>query len=385
MKVLLVEPAFPIKYPNLAIMKLSRKHQNDGHEVQYIKGNDASLSPDIINISTTFTYYAEETINCINFYRANYPNAYIEVGGIFASIMPEYIKEKTTITPRVGCFDDLDALKPDYPLMTEIIRQTPYCKKWEDFSFLFTTRGCPHKCGFCAVKTLEPVTKIIPNWKDLIDMDKKYIMLFDNNLTALPFTHFKEVCDHLIKIKKTIFFHNGFDVRLMTEEQMQLLAKIKWYPGGLRVAFDNMSQDGHFQKKVSRLLELGVSKSAILTFTLFNFNDTFDEAMYRCNESKKLGVRPYPCWFRELNSLDKKAMNIGKHWTKDLIQKFHSYWYLAGNYKYSAFKDYSDKIDKQKEEAKKKKEAKIKAKGVVTHKNEFEGIDNETTVFGPVS
>jgi hypothetical protein len=361
MKVLLVEPAFPIKYPNLALMKLSSKYRSYGYEVQYFKGNDASFSPDIINISTTFTYYAEETIDCINFYKHNYPQAHIDVGGIFASLMPDYIKQKTNITPCIGCFEELDRIKPDYEMMKEIIKQTPYCKKWEDFSFLFTSRGCPNKCGFCAVKTLEPQTKYIENWKDLIDLNKKNIMLFDNNLTALPFEHFKSVLEYLIKIKKTIFFHNGFDVRLLTDEQMELIAKIKWYPSGLRVAFDNMSQDGHFQKKVSKLLELGTPKSAFLVFTLFNFTDTFDEAMYRCTESKKLGVRPYPCWYRELNSLDKKAMNVGKHWTKELIRLFHSYWYLAGNYKYHTFKEYRDNIEREKlekERLKKEKEEK---------------------------
>jgi hypothetical protein len=342
MNVLLVEPNIVLKYPNLALMKLSAKHKKLGDTTHYVKGEQLFIpfEPDIVYISTMFTYYSKEAIRCINYYKSMFPKAHTEVGGIFASLMPEYIKEKTGITPFIGCSMELDMILPDYDIMKDMIKASPYLKKWEDFSFLFTTRGCPMHCKFCAVKTLEPNPIVIPNWKDLIPEDRKYVMLFDNNLTALPFEHFKNVIEYLIETKKTVFFHNGFDVRLLTEKQMQLLAKVKWYPGGLRIAFDNMSQDGHFQKKVKRLLELGTSKSAFLTFTLFNFTDTVEEAMYRCNESKKLGIRPYPCWYRELISLDKKDMNIGKHWTKELVRAFHSYWYLAGNYKNKTFEEY---------------------------------------------
>jgi len=350
MNILLVEPDYILKYHNLGLLKLATKYKKLRYNVHYVKGieNKLFFKPDTICISTMFTYYSKQTFECIEYYKRNYPEANIIVGGIFASLMPELIKEKTGVNDvRVGCFEELDCLPGDKDTMKEMETFTPYLKKWNDFSFLFTTRGCPNKCSFCAVKTLEPETKIISNWRELIDYNKNNIMLFDNNLTALPFSHFKDVCEHLIKIKKIIFFHNGFDVRLMNEEHMKLLCKIKWYPGGLRVAFDNMSQDGHFQKKVSRLIELGIPKSAFLVFTLFNFKDTVEEAMYRCNESKKLGIRPYPCWYRELNSLDKKITSIGEHWNIDLIRKFHSYWYLAGNYKYKTFEEFLNENNKK--------------------------------------
>lgn len=38
MKCLLVEPGYKTKYPNLALMKLSTKLKQEGHNVEYLKG-----------------------------------------------------------------------------------------------------------------------------------------------------------------------------------------------------------------------------------------------------------------------------------------------------------------------------------------------------------
>jgi len=221
-----------------------------------------------------------------------------------------------------------------------MIKYSPYIEKWKDFSILFSTRGCPRFCSFCAVKKLEPIPTIIPNWKDLIDLSKKNVMFQDNNLTAMPIEHFKEVMLFIKEHKLSVCFNNGFDSRILTEEQMDLMSQIKWYPGGLRIAFDNMEEDGHTQRCVKYLLSKGVSKSAFLIFCLFNFTDTFEEAMYRHREMHNLGVRPYPQVFAPLNQLDKDTKYISKTWTLELIREFRQYWLLAGHYKYKSFTQY---------------------------------------------
>ena len=136
--ILLVEPNYPIRYPNLALMKISAKHKKLGDNVRYVKGEHYFLEkiPHIIYISTMFTYYANETINCINFYKHNFRDAKIEVGGIFATLMPDYIIKKTNIVPKLGCFNDLDETIPDYSLIIDMIKFSSYVKKWEDFSIL---------------------------------------------------------------------------------------------------------------------------------------------------------------------------------------------------------------------------------------------------------
>jgi len=338
--ILVVEPGYVLKYPCLACLKISAKHKALGDNVKYVHGEELHENIDKIYISTLFTYYAEDTIKCINFYKENYPKAELEVGGVFATLMPEYIKEKTGITSFIGYSKELDRIIPDYSLVKEMIEYSPALEKWEDFSILFSTRGCPRQCGFCAVKKLEPEVNVVENWRNLIDLNKKNVMFQDNNLTAMPIEHFREVMEFTKKNNLKLCFNNGFDCRIITDEQINLLSQQKWFPGGLRLAFDNMTEDGYIQKTIQKLLELGVSKSAFLIFVLFNFKDDFKEAMYRHQEMWKLGVRPYPQVYKPLDLLEKKNTYIGPQWTKELVNQFREYWLFAGNYKYKTWEEF---------------------------------------------
>ena len=347
MNILLVEPDFQITYPNLALMKISSKHKRKGNNIKYIKGelplnndlfSDDYYNPHTIYIATMFTYQSEKTISCINYYKNNFKDSKIIIGGIFSTLMPEYILKKTGITPFVRYSKSLDKIKPDYDLVKEMIKYSPKIERWKNCSFLFSSRGCPRSCKFCSVKRLEPNIEIIENWRDLIDYNKKQVVFFDNNLTAFE-EHFDNVINHVIEKNLSTCFNNGFDVRIMTDKQINLLSKVRWQENGLRVAFDNMSEDGHAQRIIKKLLELGVPKYAIMTYVLFNFNDTLEEAMYRATEIKNLGVRPYPQLFKPLDLLHNNVVP-SKNWTIELAREFRSYWLWAAHFKKKTFEEY---------------------------------------------
>lgn len=346
MNVLLVEPNYPVSYPNLALLKISSKHKSVGDNTKYIQGNlqspihlfEAPYIPDIVYISSIFTYESKKTISCINFYQENYKNSEIKVGGIFPTLMPDYIQKHTGINPYIGYSKELDRTYPDYDLIKIMIEYSPKIGKWKDFSMLFSSRGCPRKCPFCGVKILEPEPEIIENWQTLLNPDKKRVMFFDNNLTSTP-EHFDQVISFLIRKKLRTVFQGGFDVRIITDEQIKSLSKVKWHENGLRLAFDNMSEEGYIQRTVKKLLKLGVPKYAIMVFVLFNFQDTFEEAMYRATEIKKLGIRPYPQPFKKLDALDKKIIP-SNGWTEELVREFRYYWLMAKDYKKKTFEEF---------------------------------------------
>jgi hypothetical protein len=343
MHIYLVEPDHPINYPNLALMKISTQHKRQGDTVQYIKGipnPDAEYQqPNIIYISTLFTYYSKKIIDCINYYKNNYPKSKIVVGGIFATLMPEYLEQKTGIKPFVGHSKELDALPPDYSLVPIFTSYSPKIKKWADFSMLFSTRGCPNQCGFCAVNMLEPDYHIIENWREAIDLSKSCVMFQDNNLTSFPFDHFINVMEFVRQHKLKACFNNGFDARKLTDDQIDLMARIKWIRSGLRLAFDNMSQDGYVQRAIEKLIKKGVSRDKFMIFCLYNYTDTFDEAMYRCSEMRKLGVRPFPEVYYPLDKLDKKRY-VSPQWTYVQISDFLGYWFMMGNYKKKTWEEF---------------------------------------------
>ena len=144
--ILLVEPDYKSLYPPLGLMKISTWHKKRGDKVDFIRGKILTKKKyDKIYITTLFTYFAKEVIETINFYRNFYPSADIKVGGIFATLMPEYIKNSTGIAPHIGLLKAVEDCAPDYTFFPSL-----------KYSLTFTTRGCPRDCKYCAVQVHEP-------------------------------------------------------------------------------------------------------------------------------------------------------------------------------------------------------------------------------------
>lgn len=139
MKVLLVEPVKG-DYPPLGLMKVSTYHKNNGDEVRFQQGFNywMNYNPDLVYITSLFTWQFREVVSCIKQYNRKFVNAEIRVGGILASLIPGKIEEATGIKPHVGVLDEVDNLPPDYSLFPD-----------DDRSILFTSRGCPIGCPWC--------------------------------------------------------------------------------------------------------------------------------------------------------------------------------------------------------------------------------------------
>ena len=325
LKVLLIEPAYNNPYPPLGLLKISTWHKRKGDNVQFIKDtlHNQTIDDfqekekcykklkdhyDVIYITSLFTYQAHYVIDSIRYYRNKFPNARIKVGGIMATLMPEYIEEKTGIKPHVGLLRGAENCSPDY-----LLYPTWPC------SISFTTRGCPRNCSFCAVKKHEPKFKVRPNWPEDIDVTKRQIIFWDNNWLASP--NFEKDAKRLMKFRKVgitgIDFNQGLDCRLLDEDKVKLLSQIKIQP--LRLAFDNCSEDGHIQKAIQLAQKHGFKD--IRVYVLYNFeenNDTPEYFYYRISEINKLGALAYPMRFRALNNAN--GQYISSKWDNKLLR-----------------------------------------------------------------
>ena len=230
--------------------------------------------------------------------------------------MPDHANKETGIVPHVGLLEDSEPFSPDLEPFAE----------WpgSDSSYVFTTRGCPNSCKFCGSKMICKEFHIVENWKDHIDPQRPKIILHDENITAAPFEHYKEVMEYLASTKKEILFNNGFDCRLFTEQHADLLAKAKHK--SVRFAFDTMAQDGYVQEAVRMCLKRKIPKDSILVYVLHNFNDTIEDAMYRANEIHALGVRVYPMRYKPLDWLSPKIRYISPKWSERDVIDFYNYW-----------------------------------------------------------
>ena len=323
--VLLVEPAYNNPYPPLGLLKVSTWHKRKGDTVQLIKDTPHNKTLDlfeqkencykklqdhydIIYITSLFTYQAYYVVESIRYYKSKFPDASIKVGGIMATLMPQYIKGKTGIEPHLGLLRGAENCPPDYSWYPGL----PY-------SISFTTRGCPRNCCFCAVKKHESEFKVKENWPKDIDITKRQIIFWDNNWLASP--NFEKDVEKLMKFRKVgitqIDFNQGLDCRLLDEDKVKLLSQIRIRP--LRLAFDNCSEDGHIQKTIQLAQKYGFKD--IRVYVLYNFedkNDTPEYFYYRVNEINKLGALVYPMRFRSLNSAN--GQYISSQWDNKLLR-----------------------------------------------------------------
>jgi hypothetical protein len=300
--ILLVEPDYNSLYPPLGLMKISTWHKRRGNRVDFIGGKILNKKRyDKIYITTLFTYFAKEVIETINFYKNFYPSADIKVGGIFATLMPDYIKKNTGITPHVGLLKAVEGCAPDYTLFPSL-----------KYSLTFTTRGCPRDCKYCAVQIHEPRFFARDKWERDVDITKNRIVFWDNNWFFSP--NFLKDIDKLKKINKPFDFNQGLDARLFTAEKAKLLASLKINP--LRFAFDSVKEDGHVQRSIQMAQRLGIDD--IRVYVLYNFEDSPEEFYYKINEINKLGALSYPMRYRSIDATDRHY--IDKNWDKESLR-----------------------------------------------------------------
>ncbi len=214
-RILLVEPNYKNKYPPIGLMKISTYYKTKGDYVQFHKGllptGDAA-SFDRVYVTTLFTFDFDICVDAIRYYVAIVGIDKVYIGGIAATIMPERFEEaipgvhilkgQLTSSNDLGYSDDIniDILELDYDILWDI----PYDYPAADSYFIYTSRGCPRKCPFCAVRKLEPEFYECQNVKTQIErVDAHYgikrnLLIMDNNALYAP--NFRETITTLVNL-----------------------------------------------------------------------------------------------------------------------------------------------------------------------------------------
>ncbi len=198
-RILLVEPNYKNKYPPIGLMKIATYYKNKGDFVEFHKGlipHNEVREFDKVLITTLFTFDFNMCIQTIRYYIAIVGINNVFVGGIAATIMTEnFIREIPGLKVLRGQLvnsnmlgygdnENIDTLELDYDILWDISYDYPMA----DSYFIYTSRGCPRKCSFCAVKTLEPNFFECDNIEyqiknvDLRFGIKKQLLIMDNNV-----------------------------------------------------------------------------------------------------------------------------------------------------------------------------------------------------------
>ena len=178
----------------------------------------------------------------------------------------------------------------------------------------FTTRGCIRKCSFCIVPKIEP------EYKELDDFPIRPIIC-DNNFLAASRAHFDLVIDRLKPLKGVDF--QGLDARLLTKYQAERLAELDLYCA--RLAWDHTGIEKELIRAIDLLQGAGIPKGKIRCYVLIGFNDNPEDALYRLQTLKNLGLWPTPMRYQPLNAI-KRNEYIAPGWTGRQLMSYMRYW-----------------------------------------------------------
>lgn len=321
-KLLMIDPAFPHppKSKNhqnvlpIPLLKIGAMYKDQNWDVKLHRLSESTdppeYEPDEIKITSLFTYYSKYVIEAVNWARLNYPNVPIEVGGIWASLMPEKCKELTGAdNVFVGVYDEAEQYDADYSLLSEEI----------DFQIIHTQRGCHRRCKTCGVYCIEPELRFRDSIKDSIH--KKKIIFYDNNLLLNP--NIEKILRELIILKKKRLIRScesqsGFDGRILRKKPY--LAKMLKEAGFIKckIAWDGSTKNWKTRKEeVDILKDAGWNEKNISVFVLYNHEMTFEELEFKRRKCWEWKVQVTNCRYRPLDALDDLFQGKKKNQTSD--------------------------------------------------------------------
>lgn len=298
MKVLLVEPNFPVppKSKNhrdflpIGLLKLASYHNANGDEVKLVRGNQhfSDFCPSQIKITSLFTYWSNYVWESVRFYKNNYPEAKVIVGGIYASLMPEHCKKSGCDDVFVGVDERVEKFKPAYDLVDV------------DYQIVHSSRGCLRRCKFCGTWKIEPEFTYKKSIKDEVCSNR--VIFYDNNLLANPYI--KDILKELMNAKykgRAVYSESqcGIDGRLLTPEVAKLLKQARFL--NPRIAWDHSyNQQKMIKKQIDMLVDAGYPAKDIYVFMIYNFEPDYYEMLKKLKQCKKWGVQIADCRYRPL-------------------------------------------------------------------------------------
>lgn len=251
-------------FPNLPLMKLSAYHKQLGDTVEWYAQLTAWMKPpDRVYMSKVFTFTEDfshpvcgkEIVRGGTGY--DYPT-----GGL---PLPE----------------EIEHIYPDYSLYPDLCKDTAYG---------FLTRGCPRGCDFCIVGEKEGrVSRKVADLSEFWN-GQKNIVLLDPNLFACR--DWENLSQQLIDSNAYIDFSQGCDIRVMNDEKIEYLKRVKIKQ--IHFAWDKYEDKGMIVPKFEKFKKItGWDRRKMTVYVLCGFNTTFEQDLERVYTLRNLGYSPY--------------------------------------------------------------------------------------------
>lgn len=307
--VLLVQPDWPkpaklkdpVKYWPFPLLKLAALYKSGGNKVHLLLGNEQSdvpFSPDIIAVTTVFSWWFEYVKQSIESLHFLYPSAKITIGGVHASLCPDaYRKAFPYALVHVGPVREAEALEPDWDLLPGNIRT-------QIISF---SHGCVRRCSFCYVHKLEEYKAF--EFEEIAGkIRKNRLILNDHNLLAHPDVRdiLRKMADYKVNGRQisSCEVQGGFDVRILSRnlDIVPLMKQARL--SNVRLAWDGGLGMGDMVKQCLEALDsASYNLRNIRCYVLYNHELPYEESCKKLEKLAQWKVGPIHSRFRPIEQL----------------------------------------------------------------------------------
>lgn len=270
------------KIPNLALMKISSYYKSKGYNVELQK--------------LGFDYYPKKRDKII-INAEDFDEVFVSIIFSLNKNVVEIINNKEVKFGGTGY--DL-SIKLSKEVEKEVCDYSIYPENKISYGFL--SRGCPNKCYFCQVPKKEGNIHKADDIDSIVKHNK--VKFLDNNILSYP--GHKEILKEIIDKKIKCQFNQGLDIRLINEENAELLSKIN-YIGEYIFAFDQIENENLINKKLE-IVKKYIKKDWRLKFFIYCHPnmDLQKDVLYRIKWCMKNKVLPYlmrdiSCWDSKYN------------------------------------------------------------------------------------
>lgn len=259
-------------FPNLALMKISAWHKQQGHSVEWydpmFSGHmNRVYASKIFSFSPDYPYYidADEIITGGSGYCIELENG-----------REVYRKERDENLP-----PEIEHIYPDYTIYPQFTKDTAYGR---------LSMGCPRNCGFRHTgekdgRQARKVADLEEFWRG-----QKNIVLLDQNILACQ--GWGGMLQQLIDSGATVEFNGGLDIRMMTEEKAEMVTRIKQKI--VHFAWDRYQDKEFILPKFKMFKEIsGFSERKMIVYTIVNYDTTLKQDLERIYTLRELGYWAY--------------------------------------------------------------------------------------------
>ncbi len=271
------------KLPNVALMRLAHWHRERGDDVWLSRKVERGYwepEYDVVYGSAIFDFSRER----LDVFRRSFPGSVIGGTG-------------------TGAWNTVEDAVPG------IGREQSYADYPEcDYSIGFLHRGCRLRCKFCVVPEKEgrpfEYMTVHELWRGEPWPRKLHIL--DNDFFGLP--TWREHVDAIVDGKFKVCLTQGINVRLISDEAANALARVKYYDSKFRdrriyTAWDNLGDEAIFFQGIDRLADAGIPSRHVMAYMLVGYakGETMEQVMYRYEKMRARGVMPYPMVYDRSN------------------------------------------------------------------------------------